>query len=198
MGEPVSRSRVQCRVVVYWTTNVATTSCFGTMIDTNQHYITKAYLDRFVHPASGQNVLYPYRKGGDLCKPRGTKRLASATNFFRQREYGTLTDKLDEARFESEVVLFSSGKRTPSSLSQCIFDDGFTPTEKDKLHFAAAAAFLWCGSPVQIHNAAMWMLVQEQIALFEKLNTTEARVLFFQQHGEDAAVRLEESSPIHV
>jgi hypothetical protein len=45
--------------------------------DTNQHYITKAHLDKFVQPESTQPVLCPYRKGGTPCRPTGTKRLGS-------------------------------------------------------------------------------------------------------------------------
>lgn len=163
------------------------------MTDTNQHYITKAYLDKFVHPSSGQEILYPYRKGGNPCKPRGIKSLGSAANFYRQRENGILHDKLDEARKVSETLLFASGKRNPSPLSQCIFEDAFIPKEADKLHLAGAAAFLWCGSPVQIHNCAMNTLLHSQIDLFNWHKTDEAIAAFREKHGDAAEQKLAES-----
>ena len=77
--------------------------------DSNQHYITRAYLDKFIHSESGQPVLFPYRKGGGHpCKPTGTRQIGSAINFYRQRVNGSLTDALDEARKASETLLFSS------------------------------------------------------------------------------------------
>lgn len=165
----------------------------GALTNTNQHYITKAYLDRFVHPDSKQEVLFPYRKGGNACKPRGTKRLGSAANFYRQRENGVLHDRLDEARKVSETLLFASGKRHSSPLSQCVFDDRFNPSEVDRLHLATAAAFLFCGSPVQIHNTAMHALLQCQMDLFNWHATEEARESFRVKHGDAADERLEES-----
>jgi len=160
--------------------------------DTNQHYITKAHLDKFVHPESMQPVLYPYRKGGAPCRPTGTKRLGSAINFYRQIANGSLTDALDEARKKSETLLFSSGKRTPSSISKCVFDDGYLPAKEDAAHLAAAAAFLFCGSPVQIHNTAMHLLLLHQIDLFNRIGTKEAEELYREQYGEAASERLAE------
>lgn len=162
------------------------------MSDTNQHYITKAYLDKFIHPDAGQAVLFPYRRGRGACKPRGTKRLGSAINFYRQRENGALNDKLDEARKRSETLLFASGKRTQSSLSACVYNDDFVPMEQDRLQLAAAAAFLWCGSPVQIHNTAMHALAFQQMQFFNLLNTEEAINSYREAYGDDAAARLNE------
>ncbi len=165
----------------------------GSMEDTNQHYITKAYLDKFIHPKAGQAVLFPYRKGGRACRPRGTKKLGSAANFYRQRENGRLHDGLDEARKISEILLFSSGKRTPSSLSQCVFEDNFVPSGIDKLHLSSAAAFLFCGSPVQIHNTAMHLLLLHQVDFLNWHSTEQARTSFEEKYGGDWEAKLEES-----
>lgn len=162
------------------------------MIDTNQHYITRAYLDKFIHPEAGQAVLFPYRRGRGACKAKGTRRLGSAINFYRQRENESLHDNLDEARKRSESLLFSSGKRTPSTFAACVYDDGFIPDEHDALQLAAAAAFLWCGSPVQLHNTAMHALAFHQMWFFNILNTDEAMNVYRESHGEAAAERLEE------
>lgn len=64
----------------------------------NQHYISKAHLDKFIHPSSPQKVLYPYTKGRGPQPAKGTKRLASADHFYRQIDAGQPTNKLDEAR----------------------------------------------------------------------------------------------------
>jgi len=162
------------------------------MDDTYQHFITKAHLDKFIHPDVGHAVLFPYRKGGDPCKARGTRRLGGAINFYRQRENGAFHDNLDEARKQSETLLFSSGRRTPSSLSQCIYEDAFVPSEQDRLQLAAAAAFLWCGSPVQIHNTAMHALLFFQMDLLNRLNTDEMQKTYRERYGEAAEHRLEE------
>jgi Protein of unknown function (DUF4238) len=161
--------------------------------DSNQHYITRAYLDKFIHPESAQPVLFPYRKGGGPpCKPTGTRQIGSAINFYRQRVNGTLTDALDEARKASETLLFSSGKRTPSSISKCVFDEQFSPTRDDVLHLAAAAAFLYCGSPVQIHNTAMFLLLQRQIDLLNSLGKAEAHEEYRREYGELASAKITE------
>jgi hypothetical protein len=165
----------------------------GTLKDTNQHYITKAYLDRFIHPSSNQAVLYPYRKGGGPQKPRGTKRLGSAANFYRQWENDALNDNLDEARKFSETLFFSSGKRNSSPLSQCVFDDNYVSDAEGRLHLAGAAAFLFCGSPVQIHNVAMHSLLLSQMSLFNWHKTEEARRSFRELHGDLGDEKLEES-----
>jgi hypothetical protein len=162
------------------------------LTDTNQHYITKAHLDKFVHSSSAQEVLYPYRKGGNPCKPRGTKKLGSATNFYRQRVDGELSDQLDEARKASETLLFSSGKRNAGPLAQCIFDDDFSPTESDRLHLAATAAFLYCGSPVQVHNTAMNSLFCAQVELLNRLNSAEAVKSYGERYGAQAVERIDQ------
>lgn len=163
------------------------------MKDTSEHYITKAYLDKFVHPKAGQAILFPYRKGGNPCKPRGTKKLGCAINFYRQRENGELNDKLDEARKVSETLLFGSGKRNSSSIAQCVFDDGFVPTDTDRLHLATAAALLFCGSPVQIHNVAMYSLLLHQMTFFNWHNTENAKISFQQLHEDEWEQKLTES-----
>lgn len=162
------------------------------MEDTNQHYITRAYLDKFIHPSSDQKVLYPYERRRGACDAKGVKRLGSHKNFFRQNDNGEITDKLDEARELTERLLFSSGRVNPSSLAQCVFNDDFLPTAKDRLHFAAAAAFLFCSSPVQIHNTAMDHLLFAQMDLFNKMNSAEMRSMYDKKYGEQAATRLEE------
>ena len=66
----------------------------------NQHFITKAHLDKFVHPTSKDNVLYPYVKEG--VGPRSIEGhevfLGSADQFYVQDDSGVTTNKLDEAR----------------------------------------------------------------------------------------------------
>lgn len=158
--------------------------------DTSQHYITRAYLDKFIHPISTEAVLYPYRKGGNPCKARGTKKLGCYTNFYRQLENGELNDKLDEARKFSETLLFSSGKRTPSALAQCVFDENFVPTQSDRLHLAAAAAFLFCGSPVQIHNTAMHTLLLSQMEAFNSFGSEEVAKVYRERFGDQAEQKL--------
>jgi len=116
----------------------------------------------------------------------------SAINFYRQISNGSLTDSLDEARKKSETLLFSSGKRTPSSIARCIFDDGFRPRKADALELAAAAAFLFCGSPVQIHNKAMHHLMLHQMELFNRMGTKEAEDLYRERHGDKASEKLAE------
>jgi hypothetical protein len=105
---------------------------------------------------------------------------------------GTVTDALDKARTYSETLLFASGKKTAGSLSKCIFDDAFLPSEIDRLHLAAAAAFLFCGSPVQIHNAAMHLLLMNQIELLNKLASPETCERYRAEYGNGADQRLDE------
>lgn len=152
----------------------------------NQHYISKAYLDKFIHPASSQKVLYPYAKGSGPQSPRGTKRLASADHFYRQIDAGKLTNKLDEARKESETLFFASGKRTAGPLAKCVFDDSYMPAASDKIMLAGAAAFLRSGAPVQIHNTAMIGLLCTQMELFNKLNTDETKRKYKEKYGDEA------------
>ena len=149
-------------------------------------------MDRFVFPDTAQKELYPYRKRGLPCRARGTKRLGSAINFYRQKVNGQLTDSLDEARKQSETLLFASGKRSPSSISKCIFDQDFIPDSSDRLHLAAAAAFIFCGSPVQINNTAMNLLLFHQIEAFNWFNTPEAASHYRNHYGTDSASRLAE------
>ena len=158
----------------------------------NQHYVSKAHLDKFVYPTSQQKVLYPYAKGkGALC-PTGTRQLASADRFYLQQESGDLTNKLDEARKEREALLFASGKRTSGPLAKCIYEDGFTPSASDRTILAEAAAFLRCGSPVQVHNTAMLALMSEQTEVFNRLNTDQAKDEYKRRYGDDADHRLQE------
>lgn len=158
----------------------------------NQHYISKAYLDKFVHPTSGQKVLFPYAKGFGPLSPKGTKRLAAADHFYRQIDEGELTNKLDEARKQSETLFFASGKRTAGPLAKCIFDDSYIPAASDKILLAGAAAFLRCGSPVQIHNTAMWALTAQQMWLFNQLNTDEVKQRYKKEYGDEADKMLHE------
>jgi hypothetical protein len=160
--------------------------------DSNQHYVTRAHLEKFVHPTSGQAVLFPYRKGRGLLRPTGTRRLGSAMNFYRQVVNGTLSDQLDEARKASETLLFSSHKRAPSSVVRCINDDGFVPRHEDALELAAAAAFLFCGSPVQIHNTAMVALLASQMDLLNRMSNKTVREAYLHDYGDEADRRLAE------
>lgn len=158
----------------------------------NQHYISKAYLDKFIHPTSIQKVLYPYTKGGGPQAPRGTKRLASADHFYRQIDAGKLTNKLDEARKQSETLFFASGKRTAGPLAKCVFDDSYMPAASDKIMLAGAAAFLRCGSPVQIHNTAMIGLQAQQMWIFNQLNTDRAKQIYEEKYEDNAQKMIEE------
>ena len=158
----------------------------------NQHYVSKAHLDKFVHPNSQQNALYPYAKGRGALRPTGTKQLASADRFYVQQESGQLTNKLDESRKQNEAVFFASGKRTSGPLAKCVYDDDFTPTYDDKVMLAGAAAFLRCGSPVQVHNAAMLAALANQIWAFNSFNTARLACEYRKRYGEDAERKLEE------
>ena len=157
----------------------------------NQHYVSKAHLDKFVHPTSQQNVLYPYAKGKGACAT-GTKQLASADRFYLQQESGQSTNKLDEARKEREVLLFASGKRTSGPLAKCVYDDNFTPSASDRAILAEAAAFLRCGSPVQVHNTAMLALMADQAEVFNSLNSDQVKNKYRNSYGDDADQKLEE------
>ncbi len=158
----------------------------------NQHYISKAHLDKFIHPSSEQKVLYPYTKGCGPQPAKGTKCLASADHFYRQIDAGELTNKLDEARKQIETQLFASGKRTSGPLAKCIFDDSYTPIDADKIMLVWAAAFLRCGSPVQIHNCAMSGVMASQMWSFNQLNTDRAKTSYTEKYGDNAEKMIEE------
>lgn len=156
----------------------------------NQHYVTKAHLDKFVHPTSGQNILYPYERELGGRKPTGTKKLGSAEKFYIQIDNGLPTNKLDESRKADEAILFGSGKRTPSALSKCIYDDKFVPQQSEFNLLARAAAFLWWGSPLTIHNAAMLDLMASQIAALNLLNDEEMKANYTSEYGSEADKKL--------
>jgi hypothetical protein len=158
----------------------------------NQHYVSKAYLDKFVHPTSKDKQLYPYLKDRGGKNPTGTRRLASADHFYVQHENGTTTNKLDEARQKSENLYFAGGNNA-SPLVKCALDDGFFPTASDKIIFAGAAALLRCGSLVQIHNAAMMALFAEQMELFNRLNTDDVMEKFKADFGDEADEKLQKA-----
>jgi Protein of unknown function (DUF4238) len=153
----------------------------------NQHFITKAHLDKFVHPTSPQKVLYPYTKRrGAQRKARGTKRLASADHFYRQIESGQPTNMLDEARKVSEQLFFGSGRSTCAPLAKCIYDENYLPAPEERIMLEGAAAFLRCGAPVQIHNTAMIGLLASQQWLFNELNSDEVIEKYKAQYRDDA------------
>lgn len=158
----------------------------------NQHYITKSYLDKFIHPNSEQAVLYPYRRGGMPCKPRGTKRCGCAIDFYTQKVNGVSSDQLDEARGINEKLFFSSGKRTPSVLSKIIYENHLAFDKEEKEVLAAVAAFLFCGSPVQIHNSAMLHLFAAQVDVWSKINLPETLAYYEERYGLEAKRKLEE------
>ena len=134
------------------------------------------HLDKFIHPNSEQNVLYPYRKGSGSLRPTGTKHLASADHFYLQQESGQVTNRLDESRKQNEAVFFASGKRTSGPLARCVYEDDFKPTYDEKIMLAGSAAFLRCGSPAQVHNTAMLAVLANQIYAFNLFNTTHLNV----------------------
>ncbi|MCK9459682.1 MAG: DUF4238 domain-containing protein [Proteobacteria bacterium] len=158
------------------------------MRSTNQHYITKSYLNNFCHPSIGQHALYPYRKNGGACKPRGTKQLGSAIDFYVQRINGELNNQLDEMREISERLLFCKDKSHPSPLTKCVKDTekSFVPDDEAKEHFAGAAAFLHCGSPVQVHNSAMTGLWAMQVEIFNRINAPETLEFYKERFGDAA------------
>jgi hypothetical protein len=158
----------------------------------NQHYISKSYLDKFVHPASSQKVLYPYAKGAGAMSAKGPKNLASENHFYRQIESGEITNRLDEARKESERLFFASGKRTCAPLPKCVYDSNYLPAAKDRIMFEGAAAFLRCGAPVQIHNTAMIGLLAMQVEMLNSLNSPEAKAIYEASHGAEAENRINE------
>jgi hypothetical protein len=158
----------------------------------NQHYITKAYLDKFVHANSSQKILFPYDKDLGSLGGKGTKRLGSAEDFYVQKAGESLTNKLDETRKAAETLFFASGKRTSGPVAKCIYDDDFLPGTEEQCVLAGAATFLWCGSPVQIHNTAMMGLMANQMYLFNRLNTERAKELYKTRYDSEADRRLQE------
>ncbi len=157
----------------------------------NQHYITKAHLDKFIHPTSGQNILHPYVRTQGIHKAKGTKRLACADSFFHQRDGAEMNNKLDEARKQIESRVFASGKATSGPLAKCIYDDTFLPNKQEGGELILAAAFLWWSSPVQIQNSAMMSLLCSQADFFNRLNSEEAKALYEKRYGEEAEARLQ-------
>jgi hypothetical protein len=158
----------------------------------NQHYVSKAHLDKFIHPNSKQNVLYPYRKGSGSLRATGTKHLASADHFYLQQESGQQTNRLDESRKQNEAVFFASGKRTSGPLARCVYEDDFKPTYDEKIMLAGSAAFLRCGSPAQVHNTAMLAVLANQIWAFNSFNTDQLACEYRKRFGEDAGRKLDE------
>lgn len=145
----------------------------------NDHYVTKAYLDRFIHPQSivaGNQVLFPYAKGGAVCRPRGTKNLGSAEHFYTQKlADGRVDTALDEALQKAELYIFASGKRNPGMLAKCIFSDQLpqNPVERDEL--IVGIALMRCRTPVQIHNTSVMNDLCDHAEVFNQLNKPEAR-----------------------
>lgn len=157
----------------------------------NQHYITKAYLDRFVHSASGQRILYPYARAQGVRKAKGTKRLGCAESFFLQKDGNEVNNKVDEARKIIESQVFASGKATAGPLAKCIFDDSYNPDAQEIGELILAAVFLWWSSPVQIQNAAMTALLSHQADLFNRMNTEKAKALYQEKYGDEATSRMD-------
>jgi hypothetical protein len=152
----------------------------------SDHYITRAYLDKFIlHPDLNQKVLYLYERGISGFKSKGPKKLGCADGFFDQidSQTGRVTNMLDETRQKSEAVLFASGSN-PSSIFKCIRDDRFMPTRSDCIQFAAAAALLYCSSPVQIHNSAMLSLAIKQQELLKALRSEEVATYYQTFRGD--------------
>ncbi len=160
----------------------------------NDHYITKAYLDKFVHPGSKDKVLFPYARGDRIPKAagKGTKKLGSAESFYAQKENGEWHNKLDDARKFVESIVFASGKRTSGPLAKCVYDDDFSPTAEHRPILAGAAAFLHTGSPVQIHNTAMFGLFACQAHALNQLNTVDAKDLYTEAYGDDWEKKIQE------
>jgi hypothetical protein len=158
----------------------------------NQHYVTRAYLDKFIHPATGQNVLFPYARSQGGRRATGTRQLASADNFYARMDGSGTTNELDESRKEDEALYFGSGKRSSGPIAKCIYDDKYLPNADDRVTLASAAALLWWGSPVQIHNTAMMALMANQMYVFNQLNTDYAKQLYAEEYGADAEARLRE------
>ncbi len=145
----------------------------------NQHYTPKAHLDKFIHPSSAENVLYPYAKGGHSCRPRGTKKLASYESFYVQTVGDGLTDNsLDESLQNAERLMFASGKRTTGPLAKCIYEGRLPATVNERLDLVAGIALMRCRAPVQIHNTAMQGDLSNQMWFLNTLNTDQARAAY--------------------
>lgn len=157
----------------------------------NQHYISQGYLKHFIHPKAGQNVLYPYAKGGGPQKARGIRVLASANEFYVQRIAGKPNNDLDAARQKAETLIFKNSPDDPGTLFQCITDDKFQVDHAHAVDLASAAAFLRCGSPVQIHNNAMLGLVAYQMHAFNSLRATDTLKAYQKTHGDRAEEQIE-------
>lgn len=158
----------------------------------NQHYITKAYLDKFTHPESKHNVLYPYSRTQGSRKPTGTRNLGSAERFYEIYDGNGPINKLDEERKLIESALFASGKNSAGALAKAVYEQGFVPTPRERHELGRVAAFLRCGSPVQIHNTSMMCLMAHQVYLFNQMNSDLAKDLYRTKYGEQAEEKLQD------
>lgn len=139
----------------------------------NDHYVTRSYLERFIHPTSkadGNEVLFPYSKGRGACRCKGTKRLGCAEDFYRIRTRDGGTDKsLDDVLSKLESFFFRSGNKSEGAYARVANTGKWPSNATDKLELASIAAMLRCRAPVQIHNAAMQVhanrLIDSYIAL---------------------------------
>src|SRR5579871_4218903 len=158
----------------------------------NQHYVTRAYLEKFIRPDSVQRVLYPYQKSIGATAAKGTKHLASADCFYVQNVSGELSNRLDEARKFLETKLFASGRRTSGALANCIYDDKFYPSIEQVLELATVAAFLHCGAPMTIHNTAMMGVFCNQAHALNTLKTKAAKEEYERSYGAAAEAKIAE------
>jgi hypothetical protein len=157
----------------------------------NQHYVTKAHLDKFVHPNTGQNVLFPFERGIGRRKATGTKQLASANHFYAERDGEVLVNRIDVIRKHAEARLFASGRRTAGPIAKCIYEDKYTPNPEERFALVQAAALLRWGSPVEIHNTAMLSLLCQQVFAFNLLNSEQAKEEYQKSYGDQAEERIQ-------
>jgi hypothetical protein len=143
------------------------------------HYVMKSHLDKFIHPTSKERVLYPYRKGMGQLHPKGPRHLGCAEGFYNQvLEDGAESTRLDEGFQLGEKLLFSSGKRTPSTLSRCVYDEAFFPTtDQERAEITFCTSFMYCRAPVQIHNTAMIRHLGANIDVFNRLDAEDEELV---------------------
>lgn len=152
---------------------------------TSQHYVTQAYLRHFLlEPRTGNAHLFEYTKNGLRGKKKGTKKLGCAIDFYRQYIGGEANDDLDRHRQELEQLVFEGDKN--GAIFRCVTNGDYEFDSGDIASICGAAALLHCGSPVQIHNTAMAMMVCHQMYGFCNLSTPEVMQHFEDLYGENA------------
>ena len=157
--------------------------------DQNQHYVTRAFLAKFIHPTSKQAVLYPYAVNEKKQKAKGPAKLACEKNFYKQEINGEWCNCLEKDREKLETMLFDGNKGTHY---ECLHNEKFVPSAEDRIILCVMAAYLHAGSPLQIHNTSMMGLYSNQIYLMNRINSDDAEEIYKQECGNDWEMRLKE------